>query len=348
MITTHIIRITAMQEGTTVKRKMLVWAIMFIFMLCFQFTQAVAEDIEGSHDHPMLKRYEGAEIVKYSFREYDSYVIPLGMAPYSGKLSDSRKVEGAVTRLTYKTPMGRSPLEVMRNYQNELQESNFTIIFTGNRTELGTYFSEAAGYKDIVWPPNVPGLTMNPDSQVFLAAENTNGVNSVMIVLYGVENSFWAGDLKDIEKGQTIFQVDVIEMKSMEQKMVTVAAEEMAEKITSSGRVALYGIYFDTDKAEIKVESSATIEQIAKLLQDNEQLKLLVVGHTDNSGGFDHNMALSRRRAVAVVRELTVLHGISGDRLRPVGVAYASPVASNSIEDGRAKNRRVELVETLN
>jgi outer membrane protein OmpA-like peptidoglycan-associated protein len=331
-----------------VKTQLLIQGLLLFFLLCFQTSQSGAEDIEGSRDHPMFKRYEGSEIVRYSFREFDTFTLPLGMAPHSGKLSKFREVEGSVTRLTYKIPMGRSPLEVMRNYQNELLENNFTLLFQGNGKELGNYFSEAAGYKEIVWPPNVPGLTMNADNQVFLAAENNDGRSTVMIALYGVENSFWVADLKDIEKGQTLIQVDVIETKPMENKMVTVVAEEMAEKITAAGRIALYGIYFDTDKAEIKEESSATIGQIAKLLQTNDQLKLLVVGHTDNSGGFDHNMALSRRRAAAVVRELTAEHGISGDRLRPVGVAFASPVASNSLEDGRAKNRRVELVETPN
>jgi OmpA-OmpF porin, OOP family len=126
---------------------------------------------------------------------------------------------------------------------------------------------------------------------------------------------------------------------------VTVKAEDMAQQIASSGGVALYGIYFDFNKAEIKPESTPTIEQIAKLLKGNPDLKLLVVGHTDNVGGFSSNMELSQRRAAAVVNELVTKYQVAKSRLTPVGVSFASPVASNKTEEGRAKNRRVQLVE---
>lgn len=131
----------------------------------------------------------------------------------------------------------------------------------------------------------------------------------------------------------------------MDVKMVTVAAEEMAEQISTSGSVALYGIYFDTDKADIKPESADTLEQIVKLLKDSPDLKLLVVGHTDNIGTFTYNMDLSQQRADAVVKELRTKFGIEAERLGSVGVSYSSPVASNKTEEGRAKNRRIELVE---
>jgi outer membrane protein OmpA-like peptidoglycan-associated protein len=119
----------------------------------------------------------------------------------------------------------------------------------------------------------------------------------------------------------------------------------MAEQISASGSIALYGIYFDTNKTELKAESSLTLEQIAKLLRDDSTLKLLVVGHTDNVGTLLYNMELSSRRAAAVVAALTADYAINANRLTPVGVAYASPVASNHTEEGRAQNRRVELVE---
>ncbi len=304
-----------------------------------------AADIDGSKDHPRFKRYEGSEIVKYDYRDYDSLVIPLGKAPDSQTLVDSRQVEGTITRLTYKIPMGRSPLETVRNYEKELQAEGFQILFSAQKDALGSYFAEAAGYKEIQWPPNVPGLTLNSDKQIYLAAEKIGPEGTVIASLYAVENRFWAGNLKNIEKGQTLLHVDIIESKAMEEKMVTVAAEEMAEQISASGSVALYGIYFDTDKADIKPESAETLEQITKLLKDNSDLKLLVVGHTDNVGSFNYNMELSRERATAVVKELTQNYAIAAERLMSAGVSYASPVASNRTEDGRVKNRRVELVE---
>jgi len=139
--------------------------------------------------------------------------------------------------------------------------------------------------------------------------------------------------------------VDIIEMQPMEAGLVTVNAEALAGDISRTGHVAIYGIYFDTGKADLKPESEPTLAEIAKLLQRNPQLKLHVVGHTDSVGELAMNMDLSKRRAQAVVLALTTQHGIAAARLRPEGVGPLSPVASNKTEEGRAQNRRVELVE---
>ena len=130
----------------------------------------------------------------------------------------------------------------------------------------------------------------------------------------------------------------------MDSGMVMVDANAMAKEIAATGHVALYGIHFDTNKAELKPESDAALQEIAKLLKQDPNLKLLVVGHTDNVGGYDANLTLSDRRAAAVFQTLTSKHGIPPARLRAVGVGMAAPVAPNETEDGRAKNRRVELV----
>jgi len=127
--------------------------------------------------------------------------------------------------------------------------------------------------------------------------------------------------------------------------MVTVDAAAMAKDIAATGRVALYGIYFDTDKADIKPESEPTLEEIATLLKQDPKLKLYVVGHTDNVGGYDYNTKLSQRRAASVVNTLTTKHGIQAVRLTAAGVGLLAPVAPNDTEEGRAKNRRVELVK---
>jgi outer membrane protein OmpA-like peptidoglycan-associated protein len=138
--------------------------------------------------------------------------------------------------------------------------------------------------------------------------------------------------------------VDIIEVRPMTQNMVVVSADEMSRTIASSGRVALYGIFFDTNKADIQPESKPALDEIAKLLKQEPALKLHVVGHTDNIGGYDLNLALSKRRADAVAAALAKDYGIAPGRLTPNGVAYLAPVATNTTDEGRAKNRRVELV----
>jgi outer membrane protein OmpA-like peptidoglycan-associated protein len=306
---------------------------------------ASAADIAGSRDHPLLKRYEGSQIILFQQRAYDEYTVPLGRAPTSSSLEKSVTVEGALTRLTYKVPPGRSPLEVVRNFEKELGEKGFQILFQSGGESLGSYFSEAAGYGKLKLPPNIPVLTHNADTQRFLAAGAARADGRITVTVYAVENRFWAANVDDIRKGQVLVQVDIVEGKPMEEKMVTVSSAKMAEQIASTGSVALYGILFDSDRATLRQESRPTLDEIAKLLKGEPKLKLLVVGHTDNVGSFSYNMDLSRQRAEAVAAELSGRYGIATSRLHPVGVSYASPVASNRSEEGRARNRRVELVE---
>jgi outer membrane protein OmpA-like peptidoglycan-associated protein len=119
----------------------------------------------------------------------------------------------------------------------------------------------------------------------------------------------------------------------------------MARSIGTTGRVALYGIFFDTDRADLKSESGPTLAEIAGLLEADPRLAVLIVGHTDNQGAFDHNLDLSRRRAEAVVKALAANYRIDPRRLRAAGVGMMAPAASNDADDGRARNRRVEVVK---
>jgi outer membrane protein OmpA-like peptidoglycan-associated protein len=109
--------------------------------------------------------------------------------------------------------------------------------------------------------------------------------------------------------------------------------------------VNLYGIYFDFDKAEKKSESKPTLDEVGKLLNGDANLRLQVIGHTDNKGTAEYNNNLSMRRAQSVVKELTTTYSVAVNRLEPSGAGFTKPVASNDTEEGRAKNRRVELVK---
>ena len=144
--------------------------------------------------------------------------------------------------------------------------------------------------------------------------------------------------------GGNQIKVEIIEKETMKQEIVA-DAKFMADSLSTTGHVAIYGIYFDTDKAEIKPESEPALAEMAKLLKTNPALKVLIAGHTDNTGTFEHNMKLSQDRAASVVNALVSKHGIAVARLRAVGAGPIAPVASNITEEGRAQNRRVELVE---
>ena len=164
---------------------------------------------------------------------------------------------------------------------------------------------------------------------------------SVYVALTVAENKFnqWP-EIFD----KVMMLMDLVEVGRMERRMVDPKADEMQKGLDRDGRVALYGIQFDFNKAEIKPDSAGTLAEIGQLMQSNRALKLYVVGHTDSVGGVAYNKDLSEKRAQAVVQWLVAKHAVAGDRLVPAGVGPLAPVATNSTEEGRAKNRRVELV----
>ncbi|HUU04525.1 MAG TPA: OmpA family protein [Patescibacteria group bacterium] len=140
------------------------------------------------------------------------------------------------------------------------------------------------------------------------------------------------------------YEVAIVEKKAMAQEVVA-DAKSLARDIRSTGHVSVYGIYFDFNEATVKPESESTLKEIAKLLKNEPELNLYVVGHTDGVGKTAYNMKLSLARAEAVVRVLVTKYEVAQNRLDSYGVGPLSPVASNETEEGRAKNRRVELVK---
>jgi outer membrane protein OmpA-like peptidoglycan-associated protein len=168
--------------------------------------------------------------------------------------------------------------------------------------------------------------------------DNFNKSSTIVLQKEGKET--WV----EVRSYNNMYKQTIVEKDIMKQEVVA-DADAMGNDINTTGHVSIYGIYFDTGKSEIKPESDAAISEIAKLLKSNAALNIYVVGHTDNVGSFDSNMKLSKDRADAVAKALTSKYGIAATRLKSYGVASLSPVASNDTEDGKAKNRRVELVK---
>ncbi len=139
-------------------------------------------------------------------------------------------------------------------------------------------------------------------------------------------------------------RLNIVEKKAMRQDVVA-DANAFAHDLKATGKVAIYGIHFDTAKADLKPESQPALVEISKLMKQNPTLKVYVVGHTDMVGDAASNLKLSQARAQTVVEFLITKYGIERARLRPFGAGPYAPLASNKDEDGRAKNRRVELVE---
>ncbi len=302
------------------------------------------KELSGAGDAPYFKRYEGSMLFRYADKKYDAFVLPLGIATEKETFKDSLTIEGEIQKRTYAVPGRRSALEVYRNYRKELDAAGWTTLWEGKGPkDLGFWFS-------YYWDDIGDGSSYNqyfsysPESMIYWAGkiEKPDGTYHAALTITEYRDGM---TVTTLEKGQVIVQVNTVKVAAMDEKMVVVKAAEMDNSLKSAGRVALYGIYFDTNKADVKAESAPTLEQVAKLLKEDPAMKLVVTGHTDNVGGFEFNRDLSTRRAKAVVAELTSKHGIAADRLFPFGVSFASPVATNESEPGRAKNRRVELVK---
>ena len=303
-----------------------------------------AADVPGSKDPPGMKRYEGSEIIGYREPKFDEYLLPLG-APTSQsppKYVKSLAIEGQVSRYAYVAPAGRTATELLRNYKLEFARLGLETLYekgTGDRGWFGPTLD-----KIVVEDGLSQILAYNEADERVLVGKSKGAKPTYYMVFV---TSYKDGLIPDrltsvIQKGRALAELVVVAPDALEQKMTFVNADEMKREMNDTGKVALYGILFDTDKDLVKPESQPTITEIVKLLKSDAALKIHVVGHTDNQGRPEYNLDLSRRRAASVVRALAAL-GIAGDRLDSFGAGVYAPIASNETEEGRTKNRRVEL-----
>lgn len=312
-------------------------------------------------DHPLVPRIEGSEIISHEFVEFDRLTMTFGPSE-DGEFPDARALEGEHTQLLY---LLRNPdvssLQVKRAYREGLEQAGFEIVFTGSGDELGRRFHRFDTF-DRSRPSGIGagtyGWTRSKDDMRFIAASHTEENVHVNALIH-----------PNRSEGEPVLRVDVMEEPGEEPTLGMAApepreeqpterdeivaaherenlsAEDIAADIVSEGRVAVRDILFEFDSAEIIDESADAMATIADLLDDNSELELIIVGHTDNVGDFEYNLNLSMERAQAVSASLEDRHGIDDERLQPAGAGMMAPVATNRNEEGRSQNRRVELVE---
>ena len=290
------------------------WAAVLLAMLAAPVWSD--DDYEGCKDHPLFNRMPGYRINTCETKQFDARDFPA-----NGALNDENRpvkvetVEGAQTYIVYDLPPDTnnhaSGLQIQRNYQNAVKAAGGVVIAEYGAEDSGKQLNDdqwGAGDRATVLKLNKGG------KEVWARVHPYNG--GAGYVLY------------------------IAEREAMQQAIV---ANELLDKINKDGYVALY-INFDTGKASIKPDSQPTLEQVAQMLKAAPDLKLEVGGHTDNVGKPDANLKLSAARAESVIQALTG-RGIAAARLTAKGYGDTKPVADNRSEDGRAKNRRVELVK---
>lgn len=311
------------------------------------FAELNFREVKGGKDHPLLSRFEGAKMVGYKVAQYEQSELPAS-PPYfkDNKLlvDNLLKPEGKYTRIAYVFAKDRSGLEVFRNYQAAIAKAGMKVIYTCEKEACGdlrSFYNSSYLLRDGFMNGSQfhNGFGAGLYEPRYLVATGTQADGSPVHVAVLI-----APPLRDELGG---ISLQIVEGKPMDTGKVsaTLKASDMARSIASDGKVALYGVYFDTDKAAIKAQSSGTLAEMSKLLQQDKNLKVHIVGHTDNQGATAHNMSLSQTRAEAVVKALVADYKIDPSRLSAKGVGPYAPVASNDGEPGREKNRRVELVK---
>jgi OOP family OmpA-OmpF porin len=219
------------------------------------------------------------------------------------------KVEGRIYQSEYylnsEVTNPPSDMQIRRNFVNAIKAKGGTVLAEGSSSE--EYNDDRDGHTLVI------GRFVKDGKEIWVEVFPNNGN--------------W-------------IRLTVLEKQAMKQE---ITATDMFEAISRDGYIAL-DIHFDTGKAVIKDESRAIVGEIVTLLKENGSLKLGVEGHTDNVGDALSNKKLSEQRAKAVVDAL-VAAGIAPGRLKAAGFGQEKPVADNRTEEGRAKNRRVELVK---
>ncbi|GLR87898.1 membrane protein [Bradyrhizobium iriomotense] len=308
-------------------RHMFGWLVVIPLLLAHGTTTASAQtrDVAGARDYPGIGRFGGSVITGYVAKDFDATRMQAA-AFKDGQPTNARRLEGRIIRIAYRTNPGPSILEVSRNFETQLAKAGFETLLACDTDACG-----GIPFTESIDTLPVPQMWVDGFNYRYYAGRKSDGGRETYASIIVSQNN------------QEIFaQLTVAELGALENKMVDAAA--MAKGLGETGHIALYGIYFDTDKAVLKPESRPTLEQIAKLLSSQPQLNVFIVGHTDSQGAYEYNLDLSKRRAEAVAAELVKSYRIAQARLRTAGVGLLAPVGSNATDAGRSLNRRVELV----
>ncbi|MEW6271187.1 MAG: DUF4892 domain-containing protein [Thermodesulfobacteriota bacterium] len=202
-------------------------------------------------DHPLVSRYEGSVLKDAKVEEYGRYALVTGRSD-DGKL-EGETVEGKVTRIVYQNPRERSTLEIFRNDEQALEKAGVQKLYACALDECGPAYARSA------WGRHNGLFTAADGDPRYLAGKLAAGDGTAYVA---------------VMVGRNRTQVDVVEVRAMEENLVVADAAALAQGIEREGRVAVHGVYFDTDEADVKPESKPALDEMAKLLKDRPGLEV--------------------------------------------------------------------------
>ena len=267
-------------------------------------------------------------------------------------------IETTINKLSQSGPVGKLiTIKLLPEYLDLIADGKLSIMVDDPTTEAADGFAFdfarlLINPKGFTYSGAIRGIVVDKESEAPIDGALVSAAN-VQKATTGADGKF---ELKEVPAGLVVTtgshpdyitgseQEDLLagEVVEITLRLERAKNEDLAERLENEGKVDLYGIYFDTDKATLKSESEATLNQVLGLLKSKPELRLEIGGHTDSQAGDAYNLDLSKRRAQSVVKWLTD-KGIAATRLVAQGFGESRPVADNESAAGRALNRRVEI-----
>lgn len=313
---------------------------------------AVAQANEPGTDLPFLQRYPGSTMEHYTTRQYDDVHMPLGPFKENDQTNTSRgvsptrsqAVEGQVVYIDYDTPKDRSSLEIMSNYRQTLEREGFQVLWQCARNQCNVDGHGNVGTEyDPIWQSSGRSFGTffsNGDGRMLTARlDSANGAQTwVYLWVAGPGNAYGGyGETKMYAVQTKPMQTGLVQGST---ELLTAAA--MGQALGRQGRFAMH-LPFDFNQATLRPDAMAQVRQLAQALQSHPTWRIGLDGHTDAVGSPAFNQKLSTERAAAVKAALVSL-GVPASQVATRGLGATQPVASNATEEGRAQNRRVEVV----
>ena len=289
-------------------------------------TQDIIEAETIEEQKVIVTIFRGSSVSYDDKMGFDEFFVTTDISP-EGKLT-TKRIEGNIHHRFCYAPENRSAKEIIINYEEAIKSKGGEILVSASGKEFYKEFSKKRpdhGLTNYEW---ISFGGYNTYLSAIIPGDKTD--HYVIVITSQVEKKL-------------VYSLVIIETKAMEKGFVTAA--NIDDDMLTKGYIAIYGIHFETGQSVIKTESKATLNIIADYLNSHPDKSFYIVGHTDNVGDFTENKTLSEDRAKAVMNNLISEYNVNAEQLKAYGVSSLSPVESNKTNEGKAKNRRVEIVE---